>query len=140
MKPESVVTYDPISWRGREVFPPGSEGVAPTQRSPCSIAEACQFWFDEVETFRRAEDAILADGKALGVDVPWHRTAIAQLIAVGEGLLWQVKDSELRSLDFTRDDIKATLKSLRISDRCSYENTSTTESRKALIEALAPKV
>lgn len=123
----------------REVYASDFASRTPQPKDlPLSIAEAFRAWFGEVEMFRNGEDEILGSGEK--IESSGHRAVLPQLIAMGEMLLLQATDSDMKACEFTGEDVRATLKFLRISDRCSYENTSTPESRKALIEALADRV
>lgn len=82
------------------------------------------FWFKRLEDFRMIEDRFLQRGDPF--ESRGHRAAIAILIAEGESLLYRLED-KLESTDFTKDDVEAALYSLRITDRVTYENTTTPE-------------
>jgi hypothetical protein len=90
---------------------------------PAHLANAFRAvgFLTETETFREAEEIFMLEGtyESMRED---HRSHLAKLIADGEEIVWSIKNNGLAAdqLQFTLEDVQATLDSLLTTFRCEY--------------------
>lgn len=92
------------------------------EMSPQSaIAIHASIWMVGVDAFREQEDRALASGD-YQQSLDEHRAVLSQLIADGEQIVLAAKQHNLSGLptDFTLDDLRATIESLRVTFHCQH--------------------
>jgi len=78
-------------------------------------------WLVEVDTFRELEESAMLDGNYED-KLPIHRIYLSELIADGEGIVWNIKKNGMAAseLKFALEDVQATLDSLHTAFRCEH--------------------
>ena len=97
-------------------------------------------WFNAVKQFREAEAEYLCEAGAFETALEEHRAAISQLIAQGENLALAVKKSGLLpGVEFSLEDITATLGSLRDTFRGAHGPHNHPKTNEAILAHLEAK-
>ena len=97
-------------------------------------------WFNAVKQFRDAEAEYLCESGKFERALDEHRAAISQLISQGENVALAVKRSGLfAGVDFSLDDIKATVASLRDSFRGVHGPHNHSKTNEAILACLEAK-
>lgn len=87
------------------------------------ITTAAVLWFMQVDAFRRQEaDAMLAESYENENALNEHRYVLSQITTNGEKIYLAAKQNGISAFlnDFTIEDIRATLESLRITFCCQH--------------------
>jgi hypothetical protein len=94
-----------------------SKEVSPT----AAITTHVIIWFLQVDAFRQQEEEALADG-AYEKSLDEHRYILSQITSNGERLYLAAKQNHISkfSNNFTIEDIRVTLESLRLTSQCEY--------------------
>jgi hypothetical protein len=113
-------TDERAPWRGSagstvtlEQFQLFVQWIVQQPSTSADVARALQAasWMAEVDVFRQHEDAL-----------PDHRVLLSDLIARGEAIVCTVNKSGMATppVNFTLQDLQATLESLHVTFRCEY--------------------
>jgi hypothetical protein len=78
-------------------------------------------WFCQVDAFRQHEEEVLANGQYESL-LDEHRCILSQITSHGERLYFAAKQNRISQFlnNFTIDDIRATLDSLRLTFNCEH--------------------
>jgi len=97
-------------------------------------------WFNAVKQFRDAEAEYLCESGRFEKSLDEHRAAISQLISQGENVALAVKRSGLfAGVDFSLEDIQATVGSLRETFRGVHGPHNHPETNKAILACFEAK-
>jgi hypothetical protein len=94
-----------------------SKEVPPT----VAITTHAIIWFLQVDAFRKQEEEVLADG-AYEKSLDEHRYSLSQITSNGERIYLAAKQNRISKFlnNFTIEDIRATLESLRLTFNCQH--------------------
>ncbi|MGO8766533.1 MAG: hypothetical protein ACLQSR_15520 [Limisphaerales bacterium] len=100
-----------IQWAARQ----------PDMPMPVANAMLATMWFLNVDEFRAKEEEFILSGKDEET-LPEHRAMLANIIADGETVILGIGQNGMAATpgNFTLDDIKATLNSLRTTFGCEH--------------------
>jgi hypothetical protein len=94
-----------------------SKEVSPT----AAITTHAIIWFLQVDSFRKQEEEVLAKGE-YEKSLDEHRYILSQITSNGERIYLAAKQNKISKFlnDFTIEDIRATLESLRLTFQCQH--------------------
>lgn len=94
---------------------------------PITVGLDASIWLARVESLRKEEAELAADGK-FKASLSQHRVIVSALIADGERIIWLAntfKISKFPDAGFTLSDLESTLESLRVTFQCLHDPQNT---------------